>query len=222
MGDLNFEKTGSYFAKSIEGLSALEPYQEPFDLSVMSSDNWTSYAYAVAKCPACQIPSLILYKAGNDVSNAIHKVVNGENVPVGNAQIEVLRLWPAISERSASNYIPSKIGELFVDAQGMLDDGRSPAIIIATCRAVMEASLNHMGAKGNNLQNKIDDLGQKGVLTQALVSWSHRIRLDGNVALHEIDGTKEVAEELVEFIEFFLHFCFVLPAQIEIKMQGKN
>ncbi|RWD51238.1 MAG: hypothetical protein EOS25_13900 [Mesorhizobium sp.] len=47
--------------------------------------------------------------------------------------------------------------------------------------------------------------------------WSHALRLDRNAALHEFEGTNDLALEMVEFIKLFLHVAFELPAAIKAK-----
>src|SRR5690606_12395756 len=72
------------------------------------------------------------------------------------------------------------------------------------------------------LVERIDSLAERSVITEVLRDWAHALRVDGNAAVHGFEGTREAAEELVEFIKLFLHVTFELPAAIEQRKAGKK
>ena len=96
----------------------------------------------------------------------------------------------------------------------MLKQGLSPSLVITGCRSVLEISVNELGAEGKTLQHKINNLKEKSIVNGVLADWAHQIRLEGNSAVHQMEGTQEEAEELVEFTKLFLQYTFEFPSRV--------
>ena len=112
--------------------------------------------------------------------------------------------------------VPEKIDTLFRHVQApMTEPEWHPALVIVGCRSVLEAAVSELGAEGNNLFEKIEFLHKEGILPRAITEWCHVIRKFGNKAAHEIEATREEAEEIVELTKFFLIYAFELPARVE-------
>lgn len=84
-------------------------------------------------------------------------------------------------------------------------------MIITACRSALEVAAKDLNAVGSNLAQRIDDLASKGVITTAMKDWSHRVRIAGNEAVHEIKATHEEAAKLIQFVTYFLDMCFSIP-----------
>ncbi|HKV39890.1 MAG TPA: DUF4145 domain-containing protein, partial [Blastocatellia bacterium] len=72
--------------------------------------------------------------------------------------------------------VPSEIAADFAEALRCLWV-KAYRAAVAMCRRSIEASCNQLGAKGNRLVDKIDDLAQKGKITAPLKDWAHEVRL---------------------------------------------
>ncbi|KUE88918.1 hypothetical protein ASL20_09865 [Cupriavidus necator] len=69
------------------------------------------------------------------------------------------------------------------------------------------------------LEKRIDKLSAAGAITQELKSWAHKIRLEGNDAIHEVPKpSKEEAEELRLFTELLLMYLFTLPTRVRANL----
>jgi hypothetical protein len=70
-------------------------------------------------------------------------------------------------------------------------------------------------SKNLTLFKRIDDLSDKGLITEAMRDWSHEIRLDGNDAVHdEQPETPADAAAMQKFTEAFLTYAFSLPTMV--------
>lgn len=110
---------------------------------------------------------------------------------------------------------PKEIQREFSDAQTMLIQGMSPSIIISTCRTVLDVSLKKLNGQGKNIFSRINDLLEKGIITQPIAHFAHSIRSLGADATHDAIGGEEDARLFIEFLKVFLNIAFSLPAQIE-------
>ena len=54
------------------------------------------------------------------------------------------------------------------------------------CRRALEASCEHLEAKGKTLEDKIDSLEEMGEITTYLKDMAHKIRLTGNRGAHDL------------------------------------
>jgi hypothetical protein len=55
---------------------------------------------------------------------------------------------------------------------------------VAMCRRSVEASCKQLGAKGRDLEKKIDNLFEQGKITESLRQMAHAVRLTANAQLH--------------------------------------
>jgi hypothetical protein len=107
---------------------------------------------------------------------------------------------------------------------------------IAMCRRSVEATCKHFGAKRGTLEEKIDKLAERGIITEPLRQMAHAVRLSGNRQLHgkkkdtiddpdddasdDLDTCgKEEATAMIEFTKELFHHVYVMPAKL--KMYGK-
>ena len=114
---------------------------------------------------------------------------------------------------------PETLRRQFSDAQEILAQDRSPVIVLATCRSVLELALKELAPtdQGSSLYQRIENLHSNGEITTAIKDWAHAVRLDGNAATHAGEGDKAAATEYVEFLKMFFNMTFSLPARIEQK-----
>lgn len=176
-------------------------------------------ACALAWCPLCGMPSLLIFDTERQYLPRIVETVGKREAPLfgGQSLVNIQAGYPKPDAAQDRDEWPREMREIFIDAQDMLRQGKSPSIIIATCRSVLEVAVKQLGGKGRDLNARIDDLAARHLITEPLRRWAHHVRIEGNEAVHEIAGTKEEAVELVEFVRMFLDMTFTLPKRISEK-----
>lgn len=135
------------------------------------------------------------------------KLYNGP-IPV------IKRLWPEPVLPYSHPALSGKVRSLFTDIQRGLEYKMSAPWIISGCRSVLEEAVKELGGKGKDLLPKIESLREEAVVNGVLAEWAHHVRIEGNEAVHELEGTPEEAAELVEFTKLFLQYTFEFPARV--------
>ena len=83
------------------------------------------------------------------------------------------------------------------------------------------------GAKKDKLWEQIDELYDQEIITKGIKDWAHEIRLTANIGAHpDKDGledvTKEDAKELIDFMEEYLNYVYIMPSKLEAKRAKKE
>lgn len=103
------------------------------------------------------------------------------------------------------------IGEIYQEARSALD---SDLLIISGIgiRAILDTICSDVKAKGRNLEQKINDLHERSLVTKEGVQTLHQIRVLGNNAAHR--GTAHSKSQLLlalEVIEHILIGTYIIP-----------
>ncbi len=173
-------------------------------------------AYATGACPRCFQPLLFYFSCLSSELDEIRKCIGPERRYNGPAP-KLLKRYPEPRRAFVHPAVPERTAKLFTNLQEHQRQNLDPSIVVATCRSVLETAVNDLGAKGKTLVQRIIDLREKGVLTNVLADWAHQIRMEGNEAIHEINATREQADEMVDFVRIFLEYAFVLPDTVAKK-----
>jgi hypothetical protein len=90
-----------------------------------------------------------------------------------------------------------------------------PSVLM--CRKCLDATCKKLGAKGRDLNAKLQGLFDAGYIDSRLLNWAHEIRLIGNVAAHDPDTkvTKRDARDVLDFTEAILIYIFSLTSRFE-------
>jgi hypothetical protein len=85
------------------------------------------------------------------------------------------------------------------------------------CRKCLEATCKNFGAKGRDLNSKLQSLFDSGEIDSRLLNWAHEIRLIGNEAAHDADTkvTKRDACDVLDFTEAISIYVFSLTSRFE-------
>ncbi|MBA4799345.1 MAG: DUF4145 domain-containing protein [Rhizobiales bacterium] len=178
---------------------------------------------AHSQCPRCRHPSLIVFECNRVSLEAIAKIVKNRdgNLMGGPSVINVKAYFPEPKVADQSPFWPESLRRMFVDAQDMLAEKKSPAIILATARSVLELALKELDEQPKlSLYKRIEHLHEIGVITSAVRDWAHDIRLEGNDGTHAGLGDEASAAEYIEFLKLFLDMTFALPHRIAEKRQS--
>jgi HEPN domain-containing protein len=121
------------------------------------------------------------------------------------------------TESEPDKELPEDVRVAFSEAIKGLNDGNWNSCVVM-CRRALEESMTDLGAEGEDLFHKIDDLESKRKITPELKEWAHESRLGGKLGAH---GTrqkkwadKDDAEEVLEFSRWFFRYVYVLQKQL--------
>ncbi|RYH22370.1 MAG: DUF4145 domain-containing protein [Alcaligenaceae bacterium] len=139
-------------------------------------------------------------------------------------------LLAMIPEGSRAELDPSVPAQIRVEWPGIIElaeQQRSPATVLMGCRAVLELALRELEdlavkrglpastSKSDRLNDRIDKLATKGMISSTLRDWAHELRLDGNDGAHELKADGERALTFARFVEFFLEATFVMESRLK-------
>lgn len=177
-----------------------------------------SYYYdeqIVLKCPSCK--SFNLINAYWDSSYG--KVLESkeyEDIYQGDNVFETV-LYPVTSElnTSTNTAIPNNILNSFKKSLELKTI--DPESCLVKLRKTLELICNDKNAIGHNLNDKIKNLFEIGVLPSTLKSASNITRKLGNMGAHESDvdiSTNELSST-IKLVEYIIKYIYILPNEIE-------
>jgi hypothetical protein len=114
--------------------------------------------------------------------------------------------------------VPANIANDYIEAIKCFDVG-APKASVAMCRRALQSSVVEKGATKDKLNDQIDELCDKGIITKDIREWAHEIRFMGNIGAHpDKDGLKDVtledAQEMLEFVEQYLNYVYIMPSRV--------
>ncbi len=140
---------------------------------------------------------------------------------LSNKQFRVLGLDPKRHSAQAPDNIPDAVAQSFIEGVESLHDGRNTAAV-AMFRRALELGLKQHTPEIDawKLEKRIDKLAAAHRITPDMQQWAHKIRLEGNEAVHELEApTKEQATDLQLFTEMLLLYLYTLPAKVQRQLQ---
>ena len=177
------------------------------------------------KCPHCRIVSnfsmgpKVGAPAGGDHQLSIDQCQNCsrrsyfESDTAGN---EIFDVYPRV-ENDVDESLPDDVKPALREAYQDLESQAWNSCVVMSRRALEEAT-DDLGASGNRLIDKIDDLANNQRITPDLRDWAHEGRLGGNLGAHGSSEKKwadrKDAEEILEFTRWFMRYVYVLPRQL--------
>lgn len=180
--------------------------------------NETVVAYATMICPGCGKPSLAVFETKRRSLPNVIAAIDGPPLMGGSTVIEVKAVWPAAPTYDDHAAWPQRVRDLLGTGQRIAEHtDMLPSVTISICRSALDVATKELGATKGSLAARIDELRDRGTITAALADWAHHVRLEGNEAIHEIEGTRAEADELMAFVKLFIQITFTLPAEIADK-----
>ncbi|RQQ19708.1 DUF4145 domain-containing protein [Burkholderia stagnalis] len=129
-------------------------------------------------------------------------------------------MFPKQNKIESPEHIPVRAARAFDEGSDCLARGNATAAA-AMFRRCLELALKQHSEDIDawKLEKRIDKLFAEGRITKDLHAWAHRIRLEGNDALHEAEEfTKETAGEMMEFTRMLLIYLYTLPERIKARI----
>ena len=140
------------------------------------------------------------------VCNNCHK----PSVVLGNGR----EIYPSPLPGPTSKDIPESIRSDIDEAKICLYSKAYRAAAVMARRAMQNAAIMKGAGKGGNLVFQINELRERGVITEDLKNWASAVRYVGNDAAHpgDVAVDKESAEDVVNLAVQFMEVVFVAPA----------
>lgn len=184
---------GHHEKEAMEELFGYDSDGNPIKEVIHFENQWNLY-----KCPVCYEVTLERMNWCDEYPDHI-----GEDI-----------LHPKIKITSLS--IPVNVKKRFEAALKVKNLDNEQCIM--AIRRVMESICKNKGAQGRDLDSKIIDLSNKGILPPQLGNMGHLLRVLGNKAAHvdDVEFTDEVVEKAIDFISVILDYVYVIPNDISV------
>ncbi|HYC90690.1 MAG TPA: DUF4145 domain-containing protein [Thermoanaerobaculia bacterium] len=137
----------------------------------------------------------------------------------GEEQVITTEVYPAVVEglkKLEDDWrLPHGVRRIYDETYQAVSNNQ-PILAGIGIRAIVEAVCNEENAAGRNLQNRIDDLQTKSLITPAGAQVLHNLRFMGNAAAHEVKA--HTAQELrlaLEVVEHLLAGVYIVPQRAE-------
>lgn len=167
---------------------------------------------ALATCPSCD-------------KNILVSAVNpGDYNFQDKMGCECLSIWPPPRIRReqirGAEVLPDSVRAEYQEALNVYN-ARAWRAAVAVCRTTLESitrRLTGSDASGGTLAEDFEALAESGKLNEPLVKLATIVRKTGNAILHldsRVEPTREVADTLLNLIEYLLEYAFTLPRLID-------
>ncbi len=154
--------------------------------------------FAVLACPRCGSPIVV------------------ETNPHNESPGKEISVFPETEHRTSIAHVPDEVMKEFVDAQRALDAQlhSSAAVSLRKC---LEGAALQFEIEDRTLAKRIEQLAEKGLVTEAFKSAAHITRGVGNAGAHF--GQGDEVEELevrraMKFTEQLLRSLFEIPGEV--------
>lgn len=188
------------------------PYCRTTDVAFSAVYEWPAHSgekRALFRCGSCHEGVIWHYLFPNSV------LQYGGNLDKAN--IIFGKCWPETPSGSAPDDTPAVVANFFEQGTSSLSFGNFDAAGMMFRKALETATkLLDSELSKKPLVKRIDHLAGIGKLTSELAEWAHEVRVGGNDAAHDDDPfTREDADDLRNFIEYFLRYAFTLPSAVK-------
>lgn len=128
----------------------------------------------------------------------------------------VMDVWPKSPSTNVPESLPDNVAKAFKEGCEVLN--QSPSAACSQFRKTLELALKDKSPdiEAWKLEKRIEKMADTNLLTPALKDWAHKLRLDGNDAIHVLeDVTREYAQEMERLTRFVLLYLFSLPESVK-------
>lgn len=169
---------------SIHGEYVTENLSKPLFYSTQNQ-HWS-----LGKCPSCN--NCVLLKLENNTTSC----------------------YPYPMPTPTDERIPEEIKKDLNEAKLCFSVNAFRACASMCRRAIQQACIKEGANKSKDLEKQIDELKDKGIITEQIRKWAHSCRYLGNDASHpeNPDVTKEDAEDVLSLAEQLMNILYVMPA----------
>lgn len=141
-------------------------------------------------------------------------------------QNEGWTVYPAPLPSPTDERIPDPMRKDLTEAKMCHSVDAFRACAVLARRAIQSACIDKGAGKGKDLYAQLDELKERGVITEDLRKWGHIVRWGGNDAAHpdSPEVNEKDSKEVLELAEQFLNVIYVTPkiAEEQAKKRGKT
>lgn len=157
------------------------------------------------ECPVCKKMTLI--QQCYDSSMGCYIDEHGDEVNY----YDEIQLYP--KQNLSFKKVPDEIKKTYESALKIKNF--TPDLSLIALRKTLELICKAQNAIGSNLENKINDLCKKEILSPRLKDISKITKKFGNIGVHEvIDINKKELEYLFDFVMYILEYLYKIPDEI--------
>lgn len=130
--------------------------------------------------------------------------------------------YPLPTKPEIPEYLPADLENAFSEAEDLfclVEENKFLKQAGSSYRAVIELALSKLddNPADKNLNQRINQLADKGKLSPSMKEFAHRIRTLGNGASHALlEFSKQDLDDIRLFTRLFLIYSFTLPAMIPV------
>jgi len=168
--------------------------------------------YEIIECQGCrEISFRTNYVCSEDV---FYHPETGEEIPIENIELYPNRI---VGRKMIGDFymLPEIVQKIYRETHGAIC-ARLNILAGIGIRSLVEAMCFEKFAVGSNLEQKIDDLMRKGVITKDSSETLHQTRLLGNASAHQITPpTDEELEIAMDIVENLLKTIYVISKKAQ-------
>ena len=122
---------------------------------------------------------------------------------------------PQVAPGNEVSHLPEDVKSLYHEARNCVSIAAYTSSVLACRKLLMNIAVTQGAEVGKSFFHYEEYLANNGFVPPNGRGWVDHIRKRGNEATHEIEiMPKEVAEELIAFIEMLLKFIYEFPAKV--------
>jgi hypothetical protein len=168
---------------------------------------WTLDSYQIIQCQGCTEISFRYY-----VNDAMSDY-RGEKGTVEEIYPSRVAGRPVLHRAC---FLPQNVSHIYNETHKALCSNQ-PILAGIGIRALLEAVCKEKLARGKDLEQKIDNLLEAGILTKSGAEILHGLRILGNVSAHEVKPQPETTLGVaMDVIEHLLSDVYIIPKQSEM------
>lgn len=171
-------------------------------------------------CPACGDPACVTMASTTTPQNPNTQNTNVLALP----GYRLIGVYPAVQRAVSPEHVPKVAADAYLEGTNCLQ-ARMYTAAAAMFRRCLEVALKEFcpEVEAWKLEKRIDKLATERKITDDIKEWAHRVRLDGNDALHEKEQfTAESAAELMEFTRLLLTYLYTLPKKVRLAIEAST
>ncbi|MGA5189573.1 DUF4145 domain-containing protein [Streptomyces griseoincarnatus] len=142
----------------------------------------------------------------------LHQLIRFHEDGETSETLRVIQVWPERQPRELHTSAPDAVRDLYAEG-ARAEAAEAYRAAAAMYRAAVEELCKDLGAQGNNLFSKINDLVNRGV-THEIVENFHEARFLGNWSMHDgLEFSPEEVADVAELIAEAVHILYVQPEE---------
>ena len=186
-------KTSHELLSKITTDELIEGWDNDYNIETFPMETY----YFVIKCKSCTQVSIYTSSDADELPDKLEMAIQIYPVP---KDLELV--------------VPDIIQKSYIEAKKVKQI--SPLAFVIMIRRALEILCENNNAKGNNLKQKIDDLGQRNIIPERLAEMANTLREVGNIGTHskEYQFDKFDADFLDDFFTAMVEYIYVAPNTI--------